>query len=1408
MNSINRDQMDVERTTTIDGAINMFNSLAHVRSARVIVALVVIACICTQGADAQWRIPTPRDTVYVPASNPLWSQGRLHTNPTIQYMLTLSGTFGVFSGQDSTNFDARWCYNIPGWNAPLPMPSPVSWNGTSYNVYFQASADGSQTNSDSLHTLETFYMPSHQYTALYKGGSSIFQFRIYNRLDTKPDGFYYSQAKGGIKALIAQYTPAISIQRTSLTFPKTTVGSTSRLIDSIAGYGLQALNVDSVWIAGPNASYFSVSSQRGNRFSLGNESANQFIVSYSPLTPDALDQATLYIRCSNADPADTLRQISLSGSGAAPNGAISPTTLDFGLVRVGTSPNDDAQSVIVFNSGNAALTIDSITPKSNGVFSTSFVTPSSVNGGNGLQAIPFGFSPTASQTYSATFVISTSDGKKTPIILRGEGAEPVFTILDSVLDFGTVFTGYQETLYDTVRNDGDWSAHVVDVEIIGGQKNSFSRQPVDQSFFLNADSQKVFAVTFNPGYAIDAQHVASLLFYLDDASQPRVIHLIGNEKKPRIHYDANSLNFGKVKVGSVKYSPLGVENLNNYPSGYGNRFVPSGTFYDTTTNQFFPGGSDTMHLAFAPTVPGPASAWMYIQCDGKYDSIYLYGYGATPMPIFDPSPVDFGSVNDVVPNVGSTTLRDTGDYPLIVCGLNIIGEDSSEFMVTSPTVFPDTVHEGGQDRLNIFLNFTTNAHTSRIHHATLQVQYCDGTMDTVPLIAREAGAFINFCTNFLDFGKVRVNRTKKLPAFLCNTDSYSTLTVGKLWTSGGPFISDSATLTVTPKTSKPDSVVFAPGARGYFAGWLHGAGGQFNEDSIMVTGTGVAPLPALSTNTVNCDTVDLGLSSLLKGFSLKNTGDYPAYVRIEKVGDVASEFTVTLENGDTIFDDRMDSVAVSSLSAYSVKFSPKFPKLPDHEALLLFHFDDSTVQTVKLIGYDRSTFLVFREDTIDFGKVRVGTVPSPTQIVHLINTSDRALTASNLTAITSPFSAAYTPPVTVGSYDSATIPVTFTPTAPGSVQTVLGGVSAPFQLGDHDAVVLKGIGAAPVPQLSTDTIDFGLVARGRSVPRSFTLTNAGNWPLITTVGWSGPNVADFTAAIDDTTISEGQGTMYGIVFKASSATQTAPRTAMVIWTLDNGLKDTLFLIARDVPPLKVELGFSHPYFGRPGDKIYTDFNMLTPIPDSLGIKHISGVITFDPTVVDYIGGRAGALVPQPQWVTTIVQSVPGSIHYDISSATNIFNATGTLLNLTFQLHPDLQPGASSPLTAFDTIPGTDEAIAQSAVSSIFLDSTCGTIHLLNGLPIASYIKQNSPNPFGGSAGTTTIPFDVGDDNTIVTIRIIDMSGREALRPVDHAVYDRGHYTLQISASSLNSGAYFYEFEANGTKTQIKKMLVQ
>ena len=88
------------------------------------------------------------------------------------------------------------------------------------------------------------------------------------------------------------------------------------------------------------------------------------------------------------------------------------------------------------------------------------------------------------------------------------------------------------------------------------------------------------------------------------------------------------------------------------------------------------------------------------------------------------------------------------------------------------------------------------------------------------------------------------------------------------------------------------------------------------------------------------------------------------------------------------------------------------------------------------------------------------------------------------------------------------------------------------------------------------------------------------------------------------------------------------------------------------------------------------------------------------------------------------------------------------------------------------------------------------------IPTKYDLYQNYPNPFNP---TTKIKFDL-PKQSVVTLKIYDIAGREISSLINNQQYNAGAHSFDFNASNLASGVYFYRIQA-GDFTEIKKMML-
>jgi subtilisin-like proprotein convertase family protein len=91
----------------------------------------------------------------------------------------------------------------------------------------------------------------------------------------------------------------------------------------------------------------------------------------------------------------------------------------------------------------------------------------------------------------------------------------------------------------------------------------------------------------------------------------------------------------------------------------------------------------------------------------------------------------------------------------------------------------------------------------------------------------------------------------------------------------------------------------------------------------------------------------------------------------------------------------------------------------------------------------------------------------------------------------------------------------------------------------------------------------------------------------------------------------------------------------------------------------------------------------------------------------------------------------------------------------------------------------------------------------SNIPEKFALHQNYPNPFNP---VTAIKYDIAK-STNVKITVYDILGREVMVPANE-FKKAGYYSLQIDASFLASGVYFYKIEAGNFTNTLKMMLVK
>jgi centrosomal CEP192-like protein len=215
----------------------------------------------------------------------------------------------------------------------------------------------------------------------------------------------------------AAVAPAIQMSSTSINFGNDVVGTTTSQALIITNTGTATLSITQISVS---ASAFSVS---GFSLPLSVNAGQQttITVAFAPTVVSSVSGSISIV--SNAPTSPT--SVGLSGSGIAAiyTLGINPTSLSFGNITTGTS--SAPQTVTITNTGNANVTISSITLSGGGYSMTGGSAPVTLSPSQSL-SLSVTFGPTVAGTANGSISIaSNATGSPATVTLSGTGVTPV-----------------------------------------------------------------------------------------------------------------------------------------------------------------------------------------------------------------------------------------------------------------------------------------------------------------------------------------------------------------------------------------------------------------------------------------------------------------------------------------------------------------------------------------------------------------------------------------------------------------------------------------------------------------------------------------------------------------------------------------------------------------------------------------------------------------------------------------------------------------------------------------------------------------------------------------------------------------------------------------------------------------------
>ena len=538
--------------------------------------------------------------------------------------------------------------------------------------------------------------------------------------------------------------PGKALSTTTLAFGEVVANTPSTLSFTITNTGTADLVVETLTPTGPYTHDLTVP------LTLQPNTAREVQVTFTP-TAAGTQNGTLSLTCNDSP---TPVEITLTGTGTAPEKTLSTTTLAFGEVVANTPKT---LSFTLTNTGTADLVVETLTPT--GPYTHDLTVPLTL-APNTAREVQVTFTPTAAGAQNGTLSLTCNDSP-TPveITLTGTGTAPGKALSTTTLAFGEVVVNTPSTLSFTITNTGTAELVVETITPTGPYTHDLT-----VPLTLAPNTAREVQVTFTPT-AAGAQN-GSLSLTCNDSPTPVEITLTGTGTAPGKALSTTTLAFGEVVVNTPSTLSFTLTNTGTAELVV-ETLTPTGPYtHDLTVPlTLAPNTAREVQVTFTPTAAGAQNGTLSLTCNDSPTPVdlTLTGTGTAPGKALSTTTLAFGEVVVNTPSTLSFTITNTGTADLVVETITPTGPYTHDLTVPL-TLAPNTAREvqvtftptaaGAQ---NGTLNLTCNDSPTPVE-VTLT-----GT-GTVPATPGKA-----LSTTTLAFGEVVVNTPSTRSFTLTNT---------------------------------------------------------------------------------------------------------------------------------------------------------------------------------------------------------------------------------------------------------------------------------------------------------------------------------------------------------------------------------------------------------------------------------------------------------------------------------------------------------------------------------------------------------------------------------------------------------------------------------------------------------------
>ena len=685
------------------------------------------------------------------------------------------------------------------------------------------------------------------------------------------------------------------------------------------------------------------------------------------------------------------------------------------------------------------------------------------------------------------YVVNKEENRSRIKFLPVTPGYPVISISPTAVNFDTtkIKAGYQKQRMFAVQNTGNDLLIVSDINPLDAR---FS--VTDTSFQLNPGGSKNVIVAFAP---TDTNIVNSQIQILsNDPNNPTAqITVTGKGYQPthpKITVSPATLVFDTIVLGSKQTQYLFIENKDVFEPLVVSNIANSDSQFYVNKSAFTvaPGRGEWVTVTFEPKIASDLIAdSLRITNNDPDTSLYIVPLIAAsrepdkPQIAVSPDSLDFGEVSVDESKTLNLKLSNQGEAPLEV---SAIISSNAQFTVNKTEL---TVQSEQTEVIQVTFSPTSEGNKS----GTLTILSNDEEQSELVVPVTGAGAVLSdpylvYDQEEIFFGKVFIGDSLRKSLLLQNYGDHL-LVITDVATTDERFRVSADTIRIAKQESHRLWISFIPDDTLKYSGTLQFMSNDPNNDFVEIglSGSGGRHYQQISVFPTH---VNFG-EVILNAYSYKNLLITNIGTRTLTISDILTD-NYHFQPGTTSFE-----LAAEQSRQISVAFSPDSAKIFNGKLTIVSDdpVADSLIVTVTGSGRDSTTQSIsVSTDSLNFGEIaknntrvlsfRISNLgEKKLRIFDMVN-SDSAFRIQNKT-------------LDVEGLSFATAYVTFTPDTIKSYNDTLLIYSNDPNV-ETQSIILTGQGRAQRPQrieLSTNYLEFGSVAIGRSKSRSLWIENSG-----------------------------------------------------------------------------------------------------------------------------------------------------------------------------------------------------------------------------------------------------------------------------------------------------------------------------